>query len=95
MAVTATPWPIGIEPIDVPDQSSTSSSRPPDSSGNSSAVCSPKPKRRRYSSTRSAPSCWPSRIVPMFDDVARMSVGVHDAVGCGSWSVKVWSETWR
>ena len=95
IGVTATPWPIGMDPIDVPDQSSGSSIRPPDSFGKSSPVREPNPKRRRYSSIRSRPRPWASWIVPMFDDVARMSVGVHDATGCGSWSVKVWSETCR
>ena len=56
---------------------------------------SPKPKRRRYESIRSSPSSWASMIVPMFDDVAMMSVGVHWVVGCGSWSVNRWSDTWR
>jgi hypothetical protein len=46
-ALTATPEPIGMEPIDVPDQSSRSSMMPAVSSGNPRPVGSPRPKRVR------------------------------------------------
>ncbi len=76
MAVTEIPWPIGIEPMDVPHHSSAGSSSPVFSWGRPSAVFSPNPNRRRYSSILSAPSRWAILIVPMFDDSAMIRVTV-------------------
>ena len=70
--------------MDVPDQFLSGSIKPADSLGNASDVCWPKPNFRWYESMRSAPSFWPSMIVPMLDEFARMSVRDMVSVGCGS-----------
>src|SRR6476659_9281493 len=82
-------------PIDVPDHWSSGNMRPGDSFGKSSDVSAPYPNLRWYSSIFSAPSFWPNMIVPMFDELARMSVSDIVSVGCGSWSLNIPSATFR
>src|SRR4029453_19549957 len=76
MAVTEIPWPIGIDPIAVPDQLSGSSRIPGSSCGKPRAVGWPNPKRRRYSSSRGIPSRWAISIVPMLEDRDRIWLAV-------------------
>ena len=47
MAVTEIPWPSGIDPMEVPDQSSGWSMAPFSSYGSPSPVSWPNPNRRR------------------------------------------------
>ena len=81
------PWPIGNEPIDVAVYFSGSSRMPGLSPGSASPVRAPKPKARRYESKRCLPSSLPIMIVPTFEELATMSVTLHEAVACGSCSV--------
>src|SRR5438067_13740060 len=90
---------MGTVAIDAPDQFLGSGSKPADSPGKCSAVLCPYPYARRYLSMRVLPRRWAIRSVPTFDELATMSVIVHDPVAwfSSSWMLAVpmvmWSGT--